>query len=237
MKALGRVLAFLAFSISVSWYFVAVGVFLTTCLVVVSPFVTLPGMRLTIPVSFSVDPAVVRVTSSTPSADSTPSAEPAGGQNIRVGPDGFAFEVGREKNRAKDPQVHVRGSIRFPTESRGLFLGAAFLLTGVLWLVLWVLGQLRAVFETLRDGQPFVAANATRIRRIAFAVIFGETARAALVFVTNYYASTHFVAEGLRFDARPDYNIMAIVYGVIILVIAEVFRAGTRLDEDQSLTV
>ena len=93
------------------------------------------------------------------------------------------------------------------------------------------------MFRTLRDGRPFVAANATRIRRVAFAVIVGETARAAIVFLTNYYASTHFVAEGLRFDARPDYNIMAILYGLIILVIAEVFRAGARLDEEQSLTV
>jgi Protein of unknown function (DUF2975) len=28
-----------------------------------------------------------------------------------------------------------------------------------------------------------------------------------------------------------------IIYGLIILVIAEVFRAGTRLDEEQSLTI
>jgi hypothetical protein len=231
MKGFGRVLTFLAFSISVSWYFVAVGVFVTSCLVVISPFVTLPGMRLTIPVSFSVDPGIVRVTSSEPSRES------GTGQNIRVGSEGFAFEVGPENTRAKIPQVHVRGSIRFPTESRGLVLGAALLLSALLSLVLWVLGQLRAVFQTLRVGQPFVVANATRIRRIAFAVIFGEAGRAAIVFVTNYYASTHFVAEGLRFDARPDFSIMAVFYGLIILVIAEVFRAGTRLDEEQSLTV
>ncbi len=231
MKGLGRVLTFLAFSVSVSWYFVAVGLLVTACLVVISPFVTFPGMRLTIPVSFSVDPGIVRVTSS------ESAREPGTGQNIRVGSGGFAFEVGPENTRAKVPQVHVRGSIRFPTESRGLVLFAALLLSAMLSLVLWVLGQLRAVFETLRGGQPFVAANATRIRRIAFAVILGETARAALVFVTNYYASTHFVAEGLRFDARPDYNVMAIFYGLIILVIAEVFRVGTRLDEEQSLTV
>jgi hypothetical protein len=39
--------------------------------------------------------------------------------------------------------------------------------------------------------------NATRIRRIAFAVICGEVGRAAIVFVMNYYASTHFAADGL----------------------------------------
>jgi hypothetical protein len=36
---------------------------------------------------------------------------------------------------------------------------------------------------------------------------------------------------------RWDLNIVAIVAGLIILVIAEVFREGTRLDEEQSLTV
>ncbi len=37
---------------------------------------------------------------------------------------------------------------------------------------------------------------------------------------------------------RPaDVNLFAIVNGLIILVLAEVVREGTRLDEDQSLTV
>jgi hypothetical protein len=58
-----------------------------------------------------------------------------------------------------------------------------------------------------------------------------------MMFLNNYYAMTYFSAEGLRFDARPDLNLFAIIHGVIVLVIAEVFRTGTRLDEDQSLTV
>jgi hypothetical protein len=188
-------------------------------------------LRLTIPVSFSVDPGIVRLTPASPVGDQ------GDGQNIRIGSGGFAFEVGKDRDPRREPPLHVRGSLRFPTQSLGLFVGAAILLAALLSLVLWVLGQLRAVFRTLRDGQPFVAANATRIRRIAFAVIFGEVVRAAIVFVMNYYASTHFGADGLRFDARPDVNILAIFHGLIILVIAEVFRAGTRLDEEQSLTV
>lgn len=32
-------------------------------------------------------------------------------------------------------------------------------------------------------------------------------------------------------------DFFTIIHGLIILVIAEVFRAGTRLDEDQSLTI
>jgi len=121
--------------------------------------------------------------------------------------------------------------------------GASLLMPVLLGLVvmfevaLFVVGQLRAVFRTLRDGRPFVPANAVRIRWIAFAVIAGEVGRAVVMYSSNYYVMTHFSANGLRFDARPDVNFFTFIHGLIILAIAEVFRAGTRLDEDQSLTI
>ena len=58
-----------------------------------------------------------------------------------------------------------------------------------------------------------------------------------MVFFENYYVAVHFSADGLRFHAWPDINVFAIIHGLSILVIAEVFRAGTQLDEEQSLTV
>jgi hypothetical protein len=170
------------------------------------PSVELPGLKMTIPVSFSVDARTHRVT---------------------------APSLGIENAQIQD----VRGSLRFPTRRGAFFFGNAILLIVWLALALYVLGQLRAVFRTLRDGQPFVPANTTRIRWIALVVIVSELARSAIVFFENYYVMTHFAADGLRFDARPDLNGFAIIHGLIILVIAEVFRAGTRLDEEQSLTI
>jgi hypothetical protein len=129
------------------------------------------------------------------------------------------------------------GTLRFPTH-KGAFLAANIaLLVLLLAVALVIISQLRALFRTIRDGRPFVPANAARLRWVGIAVIVGELARSTVVFFENQYAMTHFVAEGLRFDTRPDLNLLAIVHGLIILVIAEVFRAGTRLDEDQSLTV
>ncbi len=130
----------------------------------------------------------------------------------------------------------VRGSLGFPARGSAgwLAISAVVLIFGF---VLWVLGELRGLFRTIRDGHPFVPANAPRVRRLAYAVLLGELARSAVVFWGNHYAATHFTANGLLFDSRPDINLFAIVDGLIILVIAEVFRAGTRLDEEQSLTV
>jgi hypothetical protein len=197
---------FVAGVLRVAWWFVAVALFLTTCIVLVSPWMDLRGGEIDIPVSFDVDTRTVQVSA------------PA----LGVG----AAEI-----------QHVRGSMSFPPPSRASVAVPMALVAVMLALILWVLGQLTALFRTLRDRQPFVPDNAMRIRRIGYAVIAGELARAAAVFISNSYAMTHFSAEGLRFDARLDMNLLAIVHGLIILVIAEVFRAGTRLDEDQSLTI
>ena len=199
--------SFLIVVLNAAWYFVALALVLTTCLVVVSPWLQLgDNTAIDIPVSFNVDARTVQV-----------SAPALGVEAAKI--------------------QHVRGSMSFPPPSSASVAGPMALVAVMLALLLWVLSQLVAVFRTLRDGRPFVPDNATRIRRIGYAVIVGELARAALVFSANSYAMNHFSATGLHFDARPDLNLFPIVHGLLILAIAEVFRAGTRLDEDQSLTI
>lgn len=131
----------------------------------------------------------------------------------------------------------LRGNLRFPVRNGAFFSGGLTLVVMICGFGLWVLTQLRHVFRALRDGQPFTAANAMRIRRAGFGVIVGELARSAMVYFWSYYLSTHFVANGLQFAALVDVNAAAILSGFAILVIAEVFREGVRLQEDQSLTI
>jgi hypothetical protein len=193
--------------LNVAWYFVALALALAICLAALAAFHGIEGGETDIPVSFSID-----------------------AQALPVGAPSLGIE-GAQLERA-------RGSLKFSTPPGASFVAPA--LTGLalmLAAVLFVVGQLRAVIRTLRDGRPFVPANAARIRWIAFAVIAGEVARAAIIYSTNLYAMTHFSANALRFDVRPDVNVVTIVHGLIILAIAEVFRTGTRLDEDQSLTI
>jgi hypothetical protein len=112
-----------------------------------------------------------------------------------------------------------------------------FLVVLLFGLLLWLLSQLRQIFRSLSRGLLFIPENARRIRWAGFTVIFGELARAALVYFWSYYTSLHFTANGLRFVASTDLNVITIVGGLAILVIAEVFREGTRLHEEQSLTI
>jgi hypothetical protein len=131
----------------------------------------------------------------------------------------------------------VRGSLAF-TPPSGVVpttaLAAALVLLGF---GLWVIGALRAIFRSLRRGRPFVPANVRRIRMIGWAIIVGEIVRTSIVMASGFYAARHFSADGLRFDVRPDFNVMAIIGGLIVLALAEAFREGVRLDEDRSLTI
>jgi amino acid transporter len=221
MRAMGKrsVSSFLMVLLNVGWYGLAIVLALTVVLVV--------GANVAVQVG----------------PDGSPSVEALGPNWTMAIP--VSFSVDSQKHRitaralgVEDAHMQdVKATLKFPPR-RGTFLLANLAFVICLGtLALWGLGQLRAVFRTLRDGQPFVPANARRVRQIAWACILGELARSAFVFFENYYAMTHFTADGLRFDARFDLNFFAIVNGLIILVIAEVFRAGTRLDEDQSLTV
>jgi len=221
MKALGKasLSSFLVVLVNVAWYCVALALVVTLLFLVAGS-----------PVGVQID------------ADGAPSVD-VGSRPMMSIPVSFSVDPQTHPVRAaslgiEDAHLHgARAALKF-TPPRGIFfIGNALLLVALLALGLWVLSQLRAVLCTLRDGKPFTPANALRIRRIAWLAIVGELVRAAVVFFENDYAATHFVSEGLHFSARPEINVFAIVNGLITLVVAEVFRIGARLDEDQSLTV
>jgi hypothetical protein len=210
MKVMGKgsLSSFVTSLLNVGWYAAIILLALSTCLLAIAPWVDPPRLE----VGFAV-PAAFRIDPETHHVTASP------------------FDV---------ENVHLenaQGSLRFSPRSRVVVAETAVVLIAVLALIMWVLAQLRAVFRTLRAGEPFVSANATRIRRIGYAVISGEVVRAALAYAGMHYAMAHFSIQGVRLEVRPDLNVIAIICGFIILVIAEVFREGTRLDEEQSLTV
>ena len=133
--------------------------------------------------------------------------------------------------------IDTHGSLRFPRPTGSfLYINAAFLIALFLC-AMWGLGQLHKVFGALRNGRPFIEANARRLRRVAAAVIAVQIVGAFMIAFNQYYAKSHFTANGLLFDWSFNIDFFAVVLALIILAIAEVFAAGTRLDQDQALTI
>jgi len=117
----------------------------------------------------------------------------------------------------------------------GTLIGLPFLA-----LFTFVLGRLRAIFHSLRDGSPFIPANARRLRSVGLAVLWIEV----LDFVVTVAGINPLLeqlrpaAQGgavLHVEASLDWTVVFL--GLAVLVIAEVFRRGTQMQDEQALTV
>ena len=124
----------------------------------------------------------------------------------------------------------LQGDLRFPARKGAFLSGSISVVVLIFGYLLWILTQLRYVFRSLSQGLPFILENARRIRWVGLAVIFGELGRSVVVYFWSYYASLHFTADRLRFAASVDLNPLTIVSGLAILVIAQVFEEGARLE-------
>lgn len=220
MKVMGKksVAAFIKAVLDVFWYVAAICLGMVACLFVVSLFLTDlgPNVKMSLPVSFNLDSDALL-------------ASPSSGREAPGIEKALGIEMAELRN--------IQAEAHFPIQKSGFFFATLAAIVIALSFVLWILTQLRHVFRTLRDGRPFVSANAVRIRWIGLAIVFGELARAGIVFFWSSYFSTHFTATGARILPMPDLSIATILHGLVVLVIAEVIREGARIEEDRSLTI
>jgi hypothetical protein len=152
--------------------------------------------------------------------------------------DGRALHLGAPSLGAGSATLKkVTGTLEFVAPSKRALVTPMLTMVAMLLLAYWAVQQLRKLFRALRDGQVFAAANVRRVQRVGWAVILAEPVRALITYSAQDYARSHFVGDGIRFVVNFDLNLGTIFAGLAILVIAEVFRAGARLAEDQSLTI
>ena len=98
--------------------------------------------------------------------------------------------------------------------------------------IAYICAQLRRILSTLAEGDPFVPENAPRLTRIAIAIGLIEVIRMGSVLVL---ASTVDLGEGYV----AQININLAVWGalVVLLILAQVFKEGTRLREEEKMTI
>ncbi|MEL6829882.1 MAG: DUF2975 domain-containing protein [Pseudomonadota bacterium] len=96
----------------------------------------------------------------------------------------------------------------------------------------YVCSELRKVLSTLADGDPFVPDNASRLMRIAVALAIVEVAGIIGVFLMKMVFGLS-GTESLRLSVD-----LAMIGAIIVLwILAQVFKEGTRLREEERMTI
>ena len=95
-----------------------------------------------------------------------------------------------------------------------------------------ILTRLLAIVDTVSAGDPFVAENAVRMTRIAWAVL-GLAVLHLVISGVAYLASTH----DAPIDVGRGFEITPWVAVLLLFVLARVFEQGTRMREELGATV
>lgn len=124
------------------------------------------------------------------------------------------------------------GGATWPVVAPALVIGAVMLVGALV-----IVGRLRRLFDSFTSGEPFRRENATHLRVIWIAMLLMEIARYVLMAAT----AAIFAGVGLPEGAAANFNInvdlstwMSIA---VLIVLAEVFREGARMKEEQELTI
>ena len=111
---------------------------------------------------------------------------------------------------------------------------------GLLWLALAaaVVYYLRKIFQSVAAGSPFIQENVTSFRAVGIIVIAGSVLQSIAGALVGLVMMNNIIAPaGVHIAARGTVNLGGLFLGLVILALAEVFRYGTELQNEQNLTV
>jgi hypothetical protein len=95
-----------------------------------------------------------------------------------------------------------------------------------------VLKRLLAIVETVRAGDPFVAANASRLQAIAWALLTLQLLGLVIDAVAKYVS-----IQGQPLDLDAGFSITGWLAVLLTFLLARVFAEGARMREDLEGTV
>ena len=133
----------------------------------------------------------------------------------------------------------VRGKLRLPI---GMIPWPLF---AILWLhvaaagalMLLSLHHLRRIFQRVRDGAPFDAANARRLRWVGLSLLGLALLDAVAELVTSSVVRRGLPDAGGTLPIAMPLDGSLVFAALVLIALARIFRRGSDLEHDQSLVI
>ncbi len=114
-----------------------------------------------------------------------------------------------------------------------LFAAALASLSVVMPCIIYICVHLRRILGTLADGDPFVPENGPRLLKIACAIVLMEVARYGVILLLLLMVNFDDIMQEPQFSI----SLAAWVAAAALFIFSQVFREGSRLREEEKMTV
>ncbi len=106
-------------------------------------------------------------------------------------------------------------------------------------LTLLIIGLIRGIVHSIRAGAPFHERSADRLIGIGWLIIIGAVGRTSEDFLAGVYARSHYSLAKGSIELSFDFGALlwGAAIGLMILVLAEVFRYGHVIYQEHDLTI
>jgi hypothetical protein len=97
--------------------------------------------------------------------------------------------------------------------------------------------NLRRIFHRVREGAPFDAHNAVRLRSLGLLLLALAVMEGVAEFITAAVVRSGLTTGTIRVSTGLHFNAPVILVGLVMVALAEIFRRGAELEIEQSLVV
>jgi hypothetical protein len=134
---------------------------------------------------------------------------------------------------------HARGDLVLPLGLVPWWLFVALWTHAVVGLGLLLLSvhHLRRIFQRVRDGEPFDAQNALRMRWLGLLFLGLTLFNGLAEFVTSMAVRKGVVSSTISVAGAPHLDFGNVFIALVVVALAEVFRRGAELEREQSLVI
>jgi hypothetical protein len=133
----------------------------------------------------------------------------------------------------------ARGELQLPIETIpwGIVALLWLALAVGLGLMLLTLYHLRRIFQRVREGAPFDAQNALRMRTLGLLVLAFAVYDGVVDLVAASVVRRGLAAGEIAVPAGIHVDVLSVFMALVLVALAEVFRRGAELEDEQALVV
>ena len=144
----------------------------------------------------------------------------------------FEGGQGRISQPGAEVKFDISGGLAWQLVVPALLVSAVAISGGIV-----IVRRLKKLFESFRSAEPFRKENATHLRVIWITMLGIELSRYALMALTGVLIAIFGEPAGTEWEFKVNINLMTWAAILVLIVLAEVFREGARLREEQELTI